>query len=245
MLCALVCWLPTIVSAADGSKEIVAVAAVSKDIANELYQPSHKTAAILISAVAPIYGDEAKLSTEGKYIIMRAEQKILNQIQELLLQLDHPPQQFIIEVNNRPAPPNTKTYSTNSRSLSQKSFTLTENIPLILVKEQQQQLNTLRPLWIGRDTIPSQREFLHIKIQSAKDQIYVDFRLQTLVNGRFSEVSNRISGSLYEWLPVSSSRTMATSTTNSTTSSAITKERNWSAQTSRRENLYIKVSPAS
>jgi hypothetical protein len=201
--------------------------------ATDLYEPSHKTAEQLVRALTPVYGDEANFSTEGRQIIIRADQSIVDEIQALLLQLDHPSRVFRVEVSNSPSGGRVKTYSTNSRELSQKVFTLTENQPLIIAREQQtQQVNALRSLWRTVEIMPVQQEILELNLQAADNHVYIDFRLQTLKNGRAAMINNKVSGPLYKWLAVSGNDRAASSTLTT-----------YGTQRSDVSNLYIKVTP--
>ncbi|MEH6558859.1 MAG: hypothetical protein V7708_13740 [Oceanicoccus sp.] len=199
-----------------------------------LYEPNHKTPEQLVRAVTPVYGDEAKFSADDQQIIIRADESIVNEIQDLLLQLDHPSRVYQLEISNNPGNRKAKTYSTESRELSQWLFTLTENQPLIIARQQQtQQVNTLRPLWRTVNTIPVQQEALALNLQASKNHVYIDIQLQTLRNGQVATINSKVTGPMYEWLAVSGNRRDADSmpTTHSTHRSNIS-------------NLYIKVSPA-
>lgn len=205
------------------------------DIRTELYQPSHKPAAELIATVAPVYQNNATLASDGQQIIIRSKPSLVNEIVELLLQLDHPARQFVVEVTSSPEQANSKTFSTKNRSISQSTFTLNENIPLTMIKERQnQQLDSIGPLWASIKTVPSQKEFLQLKLQSAKDYVYVDIKWQSLINGRLQLVDHRLQGYFDEWLPVSGSH-----------SGSGNSKGKWS--TKPRDNLaealYIKISP--
>lgn len=209
---------------------------VYADMATELYQPSYKTAEVLIAALEPIYEDEARFSTDGQKIIIRASQAVIDQVLELVQQLDHRPKQFKLEVSSTPTQTAGKSFSTKSRSLSHNTFSLVENVPLTVVKEQQsRQPSAIGPLWIRMENEASEQEYLQLKIHSAGDQIYVDFEWKSSINGRYNLMSNRITGSLHEWLPV--------------TGDGVNSEENirkWSTSNrgSSGEQLYIKVSPA-
>jgi hypothetical protein len=201
--------------------------------ATDLYQPSHKTPDQLVRAVTPVYGDEAKFSTDDQQIIIRADELIVNEILALLLQLDHPPRVYQLEISNNPGSRKVKTYSTESRELSQSLFILTENQPLIIAQQQQtQQVNTLRPLWRTVNTIPVQQEALTLNLQASKNYVYIDIQLQTLKNGQAAMINSKVTGPLYEWLAVTGNKRNADSMskTHSTHRADIS-------------DLYIKVNP--
>ena len=207
---------------------------VAAEQVTDIYQPSHKPAAALLKTLTPLYGQQAKLAAENNQLIIRADQAIVDQIQELLLQLDQPIKRFNVEISNNPGSGNVKTYSTKSRSMSQQTFTITENTDFITVKETQtQQVNSLRPLWRQIENVPTQQEYLKINIQSGTDHVYVDFTLQTLQNGQLQRISNRISGPTYEWLPVAAGKQNQNSNV-----------RTWNTSSSDPDQLFIKVSPS-
>ena len=210
-------------------------ASLQASTVTDIYRPNHKLAAELIQTLQPIYQQQARLATEGQQIIIRGEQTVVDQIQELLLQLDHPPRVFRLEISNTVEQANVTTYATQSRSLNRNSFTITENAPLVLVEERLgQQLNAVGPWWVSVERLPVDKEALTVTLQAAQDTVYVDLALQTLSNGLQRVSSQQISGPLDQWLPVGTA-TAAADDSNRTT---------WSTQRSSIQALFIKVVPA-
>jgi hypothetical protein len=198
----------------------------------ELYQPSNKTTAELIQTLTSVYPQEIKLSTDGQQIIIRGEYAQVNQAIELLLQLDHPRRLLQLEISHSIQSPNTKTYSTHPKGLSGLTYTITENTPFILAKEQRaQQLNAIGPHWYSVEQVASNQETLQVRVQTAKDYVYVDFSLQTLVHGQYQMISHTISGPLHTWLSISEKISPQENSTHSTT------------QRDSTEPLFIKITP--
>ncbi len=209
---------------------------LDNDIVTDIYQPSHKPSNDLLQILQPLYLEEAKFTDDGQQLIVRGNRVIVNQILELLLQLDHPARLFQLDITSTPPLPNTTTYSTQKRNLSQKTFTITENTPLVLAKEQRsQQLGSLDSIW-GQVSIasikeaPVKHESLALNLHAATDTVYVAIELQTLSNGQYQITSNRISGPINQWLPVTGEQHHAS-------------QRKWSTQRSDSDALFIKVTP--
>ena len=177
------------------------------------------------------------LVVQNNQLIIRGEQAKVNQILEMLAKLDKPAQRFNVEISNNPGKAGAKTYATNSRSVSQQVFTLTENVPFITVKETRAQtVNGVRPLlWSRVEEIPVQQEYLQLTVKGTADQVYVSVKLQTLQNGRFNLVNNEVSGPSYQWLSIGVNNN-ATHTTSSS--------RSYSTNSRNLDALYIKVTPA-
>lgn len=202
-----------------------------------IYQPTHKPATELVDAVNKIYGDEAKLLAEGGKLIIRGETATVDQIQEILVQLDQASRRFIVEISNQPKSNgshsttySTSAHTTGSRGITQQQFTVAENSPFIIMKEQQQQqLNSVRPLWQPIKTIPAQQEYLSLNIRSAQRYVYVDFKWQTLENGVLNLKQQQIDGPIDQWLTISGNSAQT--------------NRQVKTYGSHRNELYIKVSP--
>ncbi len=184
----------------------------------EVYQPSHKTAASLQEAVAPIYGDQAKFSASDNRLIIQAEQSTLDKIQGLLMRLDKPARRYSLEISNTPGRAGTSTYSTASRSNTQQTFTVSEQQPLIVVKQSNAQTISGGLFWVETREIPIQQEALAIELQASEQDVYLNIRIQSLNNGQYNMTSNSVSGPLGEWLPISGGQVPENSSTWSTTS---------------------------
>ncbi|ARN75796.1 hypothetical protein [Oceanicoccus sagamiensis] len=233
---ALCLWLliTTVLSASVYASDISGQSAQENVV--EFYQPSHQLADELKSSINALYEDEVKLAVENQQLIIRGERAKVNEILEMLAKLDKAPQRFNVEISNNPGKSGAKTYSTNSRAVSQGVFTLTENIPFITVKETRAQtVNGVRPLlWSRVEEIPVQQEYLQLTVKGSQDHVYVTVKMQTLQNGRFAMINNEISGPSYQWLSIGSNGNRTTSTSTKTYG---TNSRDIDA-------LYIKVTPA-
>ncbi|WP_101757067.1 secretin N-terminal domain-containing protein [Oceanicoccus sp. KOV_DT_Chl] len=185
---------------------------LAADTVTDIYQPSYKPASELASALQKIYPGDVKLLAEGGKLIIRGEQGVVNQIQELLLQVDQPSRRFHVEISSQPPATDKQTnHSTNTRTLAQQQYTLVENTPMIMRREQQtQKINHGALLWRPVETAPVQQEYLSLNIRSAQNYVSIDFKWQTLVNGRFTLQQQQIEGPINQWLTISSSRKPAT-----------------------------------
>jgi hypothetical protein len=204
------------------------------DPVTELYSPSHKTAQVLIAGLQPIYGEDAKISAQQQHIIVRAEQPVVAQILELLMMLDQPPKQFFVELSHQIPRQNDRHYSTQGRSTQQNTFSISENSPLIIAREQQQQqLSGLGVLWVSIDTARTNSDYLQLTVESAADTVYIDYHWQTIKHGQAFNQKNRISGPQGEWLLITA------------VPADDKREKNWSTRP--RDNdapIYIRVYPA-
>lgn len=168
----------------------------------DIYQPSHKPAQTLIDILSPLYPN-SKFSNDNQQIIIRGEAPAISQIQELLLQLDHPPRRFQLEISDQALPANSKTYSSGADPLSQQLFLLEENSTLTLGKStESQQLKGVGLGWLQVESKPLQQEFIRVKVQAAEQQIYLQLELQLLKNDKLQTFSNTISGPANQWLAV-------------------------------------------
>lgn len=173
----------------------------------DIYQPSHKPAQALIDILAPLY-PASQFSTDNQQIIIRGEPAVIAQVQELLLQLDHPTRQFQLEISDHMPSANSKTYSSGTKNFSQQVFLLEENSKLTLSNStESQQLRGVGPRWFQIKSQPAQQEYLQVKVQAAEQRIYLQLNRRWLHNGELHTFSNTISGPVNQWLSVHGSDT--------------------------------------
>ncbi|MFA7553221.1 MAG: hypothetical protein WCY88_03145 [Spongiibacteraceae bacterium] len=209
---------------------LLASALSQAEAAIDIYQPSHQTAISLIKTITPLYGQRAKLSTDGQQLIIKAEPAVIDQITELLLKLDHPKKLFRVEISSNPNQSGSKTLSTKPHSSLQQTFTVSENTNLILSKTQT--TSQLNSRWLQIQNMPADQEFLQLNIQSADATVYINFTLQRISNGRRSSISNQINGTLSRWIPVTNAEPIQDNI------------RRWNTTQTTIDRLYIKVTPA-
>lgn len=200
------------------------------ETAVEIYQPSHKSAASLIKTIRPLYEPQAKVSTDGRQLIIKAEQPVIDEITELLLKLDHPTKLFRVEISSHADKIGSKTISTKKHSSIQQIFTVSENSTLTLSKAQT--TSQVSSPWVQITTMPVDQEFVELNVQSTDATAYVNFTLQRIRNGRQSLISNQINGAFSEWMAITNAEPEQDNI------------RRWNTSNSDIEKLYIKVSPA-
>lgn len=172
--------------------------------ATQSYRPSHRSARQLIDIIRPLFDKSVRFSSDGATVLYSGDPNTVAQIDELLPKLDHPPRLYQIELSNRPQTPGTRTYSTDNRSLSQQTFTLTEGSTLTLLNETHAQtVTSLHPHWRQVTTIPIRGEYLQLQVQGADRYVYVTVQMQTLDNGSESAIENTVSGKLDHWIHLS------------------------------------------
>ena len=171
-------------------------------LSTDIFQPSFLSPAQLKKILSPLYTDNIYFSADHRQLIFRAKQATINEIQSLLLQLDHPPRNFIVHLNNRKK--NVKginTHTTKNRNSYQQSFTIMENSTLTVVREHLgQHLGVLSPAWLRIDTVPIKKEYLVVEIQGANNHVYITVKQHTLKNGVFQLVNQQVNGPIGEWL---------------------------------------------
>lgn len=196
----------------------------------DIYRPSSVPAGQLLSILRPLYPSGTLFSADNQQLIIRAEQATMDEIQSLLLQLDHPARTFVVQLSNRLTNSDTAIhYSTKSRSSYMQRFLLSENSTLTVVKEKQrQQVTSLSPVWVRVDTVPVDQEYLNLTLLSADDRIYLTIKRQSLKNGELQLVNQQVNGPIGQWLALTHDQQQ-------------TSVKSWSTQRESDLTLYVKV----
>lgn len=169
----------------------------------QIYQPAYRSPQQLIDSIKPLYGEQLRLSTDGKVVLFNAPQPVVSEIQELLPTLDHPPRQLQVELSSTDQHEQTsKSYGTSKRYLPQQ-FVITEGEPLTLLQQRQGQTVSGSLWWHEVNSIPTQQAYLQITATVIGQQVAIDLTQQTLNNDRLARYDNRITGKLDEWISLS------------------------------------------
>lgn len=169
----------------------------------ETYQPNHKPAEELASAIRNLYSQDLAVVVSSGQILLRGHPSYVEQSMQLAQQLDQPRQTFNIELSSHPTADKDKQYSTKSRSLIEQTFTLSDDTELIVLREQiSQQISGKHFRWLEIETEPTEQEFLKISMQSAQKSVHFKITHQRLENGIFQTRTHQVSGPLEEWLAI-------------------------------------------
>jgi hypothetical protein len=168
----------------------------------DIYQPSYKNAHQLQNSLEKLYGDDVTFSIEGNQLLIRGERTMVNEIQELLLQLDHAPQVFWVSINSSPTTSGSKTYGTQ-RNKSLNTFRISEGETLFLVKQSnQQQLRSLGWARTSFEDVATQKEALSINVTSTLQTISIEVALQNRINNQITTTRNQVNGHFDQWLAI-------------------------------------------
>lgn len=202
---------------------------IHAETVTEVYQPSYITSQELAASVTNLYGDDIAVSAEGSRLVIRGASEQIRELQELLQQLDQPPQQFIIAISAVPHKGSIKQYGTQRSPILQ-TFSVTEGHRLTLLKQRQQQRVTSAGWYaVEIEDKAVKQEALSLTIHAATDIVTVDISLQTLNNNQWQQINRQLSGSFNEWLPISASAHAANA-------------QHFGTQRSDSNSLYIKIS---
>lgn len=200
---------------------------------SEFYTPSHRPPSVLVEVIRTVFSDDIHIASDGTNIVLRGDQARVDEVQELLLQIDHAPRAFIVELSSRMNDERTTTYRTANYSLYDQSFRVLEGEQLKLVKERgiQQVVNTIGNnglTWLQVSSLPASREALSLSIVSGSQQAFIELTITTLSNGQMLKTEQNISGPFNEWLVINGPSTNR-------------KLKSWSTQSVDLNRLYIRV----
>ena len=164
-----------------------------------LYQPSYKNAQELKSAIKELYKDEISISTEDGLLLLRGEEKSINQIQELLLQLDREPQVYYLTISN--SKQSGQTYSTDNLG-QQQQFRVSEGETIYLVQQQTERVLQQAGWITATQEQVSQGQALALTVYSAIQTVNVDYVFQGVQNKQLTRKQNRVEGTFGEWLAI-------------------------------------------
>lgn len=222
---------------AAGSPVMAATAGHNTDRQTEqrtvTYRPQHRTPQALIQSLRPLFGDSARFSTDGTLVLIRSRPATLKEIHNLLPKLDHPAQHFRVQLSDHPTQSTTRTYSTTPKQFRNRTLDLMENETVTLAREQRVQTVSGGGSLLGWQqvsTLPTDGEFIRLRINSAEQAVYLTVQMQTLNMGKLSSINKVISGKLDQWIPL-----IGPEAGNDTQVTVSTQSRE-------ADNLYVKIS---
>lgn len=167
----------------------------------EVYSPIHRTPASLITTLAPLFGDSASFSSDGRQLIVKAAPATLSSVLKTLGSIDIPLRQFRVQLSDHPVNASTEVYSTQSRSFKNQSFRVMENETLTLAQETRAQTATsVSPWWTQVAEHTVQEEALELSISAVGSTLYLHVIIRELHNGKLSRIDKQISTELDEWV---------------------------------------------
>jgi hypothetical protein len=205
------------------------------NLVTDIYQPSSVSPEKLKSILMPLYSGDSIFSSDNRQLIIRAPQPTLNEIQSLLLQLDHPARTFKVQFSHRNEDePQLRRYSTEPRSNYLQNFSMLENSSLIVVDEHEdQEVSEVSPFWFRVNHIPTKGRYLNLEMQTAGDFVYLSINRRMLEYGKLQEVNQQINGPIGQWLRLSEVDGYYDQGNS----------RRWLSRRDRNVQLYIKVEP--
>lgn len=185
----------------------------------EVYRPQHQSPQALVTTLQAVYGDDARFSSDGQQLIIRATPAMLTSVRDTLAQIDQPPRRFLIVLSDQPQSANSNVYSTQSRSGRSGRYELGENEVLALSRASEAQTVSGRsPWWTQVSSYTTAADSIELTVSAVASTAYVQVVMHTLANGQHATVKKSIRAELGQWVSLYSGAAPATQSGHTTAS---------------------------